>query len=77
MHVDFVSKKIQEKLEVAKNLANQSLKGFGKLSPEDQSVFMNLRGNAHKRVVELTHLENSPYFIKCEVMEISAASKII
>jgi len=51
------------------------LKGFGKLSPEDQSVFMNLRGNAHKRVVELTHLENSPYFIKCEVMDDAGKSK--
>jgi DNA helicase IV len=68
-HVDFVIQKIQEKLEVVKTLANQSLKGFGKLLPEDQAVFMSLRGNAYKRINELTHLESSPYFMKIEVID--------
>jgi hypothetical protein len=60
-HIDFVREKIKEKLETTKVLANQSLKGFGKMPPEDQAVFMSLRGNAWKRVAELTHLEGSPY----------------
>jgi DNA helicase IV len=72
MHVDFVREKILEKLEIAKSLANQSLKGFGKMPPEDQAVFMSLRGNAWKRVAELTHLEGSPYFTKCEIIDESA-----
>ncbi len=68
-HMHSVIAKIKEKLEAAKGLANQSLKGFGKMLPEDQAVFMSLRGHAHKRVRELSHLEGSPYFTKCEVID--------
>ena len=75
LHIDFVIHRIQEKLEVAKVLANQSLKGFGKLLPEEQAVFMSLRGNAHKRISELTHLENSPYFMKCEIVDEEGKNK--
>src|ERR1035437_5786212 len=67
--VELVRTKIQDKLEKAKVLANQSLKGLGKMSPEDQAVFMSLRSNAWKRVTELTHLEGSPYFTKCEIID--------
>lgn len=75
LRIDFVREKIQEKLEAAKVLANQSLKGFGKLTSENQAVFMSLRGNAHKRIVELTHLEGSPYFMKCEITDESGKDK--
>ena len=68
-HIEIVRNKIQEKLETAKGLANQSLRGLGKMSPEDQAVFMSLRSNAWKRVTELTHLEGSPYFTKCEIID--------
>src|ERR1035437_7534321 len=68
-HIILIRGKIQEKLDIAKAMANQSLKGLGKMSPEDQAVYMNLRGNAHKRVADLTHLESSPYFMKCEVID--------
>jgi DNA helicase IV len=68
-HVTFVIKKVQEKLESAKTLANQSLKGLGKMTPENQTLFMNLRAHAHKRVAELTHLESSPYFMKCKIVD--------
>jgi DNA helicase-2/ATP-dependent DNA helicase PcrA len=68
-HVDFVRAKIREKLEIVKAVANQSLKGFGKMPPEDQAVFMSLRGNAYKRINELTHLEDSPYFAKIEIID--------
>ncbi|MEI8174884.1 MAG: AAA family ATPase [bacterium] len=74
-HIDFAIYKIQEKLEVVKVLANQSLKGFGKLPPEDQAVFMSLRGSAHKRIVELTHLKGSPYFMKCEITDEAGKDK--
>ncbi len=68
-HIVFIREKIKEKLEIAKTMANQSLKGLGKMSPEGQAVFMNLRSNAYKRVNELTHLENSPYFMKIEIID--------
>ncbi len=74
-HVDLVRHKIQEKLAMAKELANQSLKGFGKMLPEDQSVFMSLRGHAHKRVSELTQLEHSPYFMKTEIVDEKGENK--
>ena len=69
LHIKFVRSEIAQKLQIAQELANQSLKGFGKLPPEDQAVFMNLRGHAHKRVGELTILESSPYFMKIEIVD--------
>ena len=68
-HIDFIREKIHEKLEMAKVITNQSLKGFGKMPPEDQAVFMSLRGHAYKRVAELTHLESSPYFMKIGIID--------
>jgi DNA helicase-2/ATP-dependent DNA helicase PcrA len=74
-HIDFVRQKIQEKLEVVKMMANQSLRELGKMSPEDQKVYMSLRGNAYKRVAELTHLESSPYFMKTEIVDEKGENK--
>lgn len=74
-HIDFVRTEIGKKLEGAKVLANQSLKGFGKLLPEDQAVFMSLRGHAHKRVAELSVLEGSPYFMKVEIEDDKGINK--
>lgn len=68
-HVSVVVGKIQGKLNSVEQIAHQSLKGFGKLLPEDQAVFMSLRGHAYKRISELTHLKNSPYFMKCEIID--------
>lgn len=74
-HILFVRVKIQEKLETAKAIASQSLQGLGKMSPEDRAVNMNLRGNAYKRVTELTHLEGSPYFMKCKILDEAGKDK--
>jgi DNA helicase IV len=74
-HLDFVRQKIREKLEVVAELKNQSLRGLSKMLPEDQMVFMNLRGSAYKRGAELAHLESSPYFTKCEITDESGKSK--
>jgi DNA helicase IV len=74
-HVDFVRQKIRAKLELVQALANQSLKGFGKMPPEHQAVFMSQRANAYKRVAELTHLDSSPYFIKCEITDEAGENK--
>ncbi|MBP9748058.1 MAG: AAA family ATPase [Candidatus Pacebacteria bacterium] len=74
-HIDFVRLEIQKKLENAKVLASQSLKGFGRLLAEDQAVFMSLRGHAHKRVRELTVLEGSPYFMKIEILDEKGVNK--
>jgi DNA helicase-2/ATP-dependent DNA helicase PcrA len=68
-HINFVREKVREKLAEAKKITEQSLKGLGRMTPEDQALFMNLRGNAFKRFFELTHLESSPYFMKCEVID--------
>ena len=51
LHIDFVRQKIQGKLQVAKELANQSLKGFGKLSSEDQAVFPRLSATRSEKDV--------------------------
>jgi len=75
LHIDFVREKIREKLEETKIIANRSIKGLNKMFPEDQIVFMNSRANAQIRVEELTHLEGSPYFMKCEVIDESGQEK--
>ena len=67
-HVLYIQNKIQEKLEKVGEIANQSLKGLGKMSPEDRVVYMNSRANAQNRLIELNHLNKSPYFIKCEIV---------
>lgn len=68
-HIDFVQDKIQTKLSVVKSFAYQSLKDLSKMSAADQSVYMSQRGNSIKRVAELEHLENSPYFMKTELID--------
>jgi DNA helicase IV len=68
-HIDFVRGKIKERLEVTKTLANKSLRELGRMSLESQMVFMNSRASAQSRVAELTHLEGSPYFMKCKVVD--------
>ena len=68
-HINIVREKILEKVEVTKILANQSLKELGKLSATDQVVFLNGRANAEKRLIELDHLEKSPFFMKCIVLD--------
>jgi len=68
-HADIVIHKIKEKLKIVQEITNQSIKGLGKMLPEDQAVFMSLRGNAYKRTSELKHLEGSPYFTKCDIMD--------
>ena len=74
-HIDFVVEKIKEKLQTTKILANTSLKELSKLSPEDQMVYMNLRAQAQTREVELAHLEGSPYFMKCVVIDEAGEEK--
>ena len=69
MHITFVRERVKEKLAEAKKITEQSLKGLGKMTPEDQALFMNLRASAYKRFFELAHLEGSPYFMKCEVVD--------
>ena len=68
-HIDFIREKVRRQLEITKVIANKSLKEVGRMHPEDQMVYMNLKANAETRVAELTHLESSPYFIKCEIVD--------
>jgi DNA helicase IV len=74
-HIDFVRQKIQDKLEIVKVVANQSLKELSKLSAQDQAIYMNGRGNAYKRIAELEHLNSSPYFMKTEIIDESGKDK--
>jgi DNA helicase IV len=74
-HIKWVKGKINQRLEESKILANQSLKGFGKMDPENQAVFMNLRAHAYKRMAELSHLGSSPYFAKCKIVNEKGESK--
>ncbi len=68
-HIDFVREKIKESLIIVKEQANVSLSELAKLDPADQEVFMNIRANAQDREVALEHLDGSPYFMKCEVID--------
>jgi DNA helicase IV len=67
-HIGFIKQKIQQRLNDVTALANTSLSQISKMAPADQVVYMDLRANAQKRVVELDHLDGSPYFIKCKIV---------
>ena len=68
-HVASVSGKISEKLKVVKKLAEMTLTEIRKLPQSDQMVYMDLKHGAKSRVTELTHLEGSPYFMKCQIID--------
>jgi len=68
VHIDSTRKKIQEKLEDVRFLANRTLAQFNRLAPEDQMAQMHITLNAQTRVEELVHLESSPYFMKCDII---------
>ncbi len=69
LHIDFIRLKVKEQLEVTKVLASKSLKDISRMRPEDQMVQMQLVANAQNRVLELHHLDGSPYFIKCSIVD--------
>ena len=69
LQIDSIRRKILDKLEITEVLANKSLKELGRMAPEDQMVYMQLRANAQNRVVELKNLESSPYFMKCCIVD--------
>lgn len=66
-HIDIVRAKVREKLAMVKVQASKSIKELSKMSAEDQALYNNLKEAAEKRVVELAHLDGSPYFMKCQV----------
>ena len=68
-HVDIVRRKISEKLATVKKLATMALTDIRKLPQSDQMVYMDLKVNAKRRMSELSHLEGSPYFMKCEIID--------
>lgn len=68
-HIAFIQKKILEKVETTKIIANQSLKELSRMRGTDQVIFLNSRANAEKRLIEFAHLKNSPFFMKCEVVD--------
>ena len=68
-HVASVRGKISEKLKVVKKLADMTLTEIRKLPQSDQMVYMDLKHGAKSRVIELAHLEGSPYFMKCQIVD--------
>lgn len=65
-----VRSKIDEHLQEMRVSANKSIREISKMKPENQPVEMQLRAIAIQRVEELTHLYKTPYFIKCEAVDI-------
>ena len=68
-HIETVTAKIGEKLELVKKFANMSLSDVRKMPQSDQMVYMDLRVNAKNRIGELAHLKGSPYFTKCKILD--------
>ena len=68
-HVLFVRSKISQKLAIVKKLAEMTLTEIRKLPQSDQMVYMDLKHGAKYRVEELVHLESSPYFMKCRIVD--------
>ncbi|MEI6316661.1 MAG: UvrD-helicase domain-containing protein [bacterium] len=68
-HIDVVRSVIGQKLKEVKAFANMSLTDVRRMPQSDQLVYMDLRVGAQKRVTELSQLEGSPYFTKCEIID--------
>ena len=56
-HIETVTAKIGEKLELVKKFANMSLSDVRKMPQSDQMVYMDLRVNAKNRIGELAYLK--------------------
>ncbi|MFA7000249.1 MAG: AAA family ATPase [Candidatus Paceibacterota bacterium] len=75
LHINFICGKIRDRLEITKVLASKSTKEIARMHPEDQLVQMQLKANAENRVIELTNLESSPYFMKFYITDEDGVSK--
>ena len=74
-HIVFIRGKIKENLEKTKVIASKNLRDISKMRPEDQMAQMQLVANAQNRLVELEHLDSSPYFIKCSIKDENGEDK--
>ena len=68
-HINVVREVVGQKLKEVRAFANMSLTDVRKMPQSDQMVYMDLRAGAQKRVIELSQLEGSPYFTKCEIVD--------
>ena len=75
LHISFIQEKVLENLENTKVFASKTIREISRMRPEDQLVQMQLKANAENRLVELTNLECSPYFMKCNIIDEEGISK--
>jgi len=67
-HLTNVRVSIQSEFEKLKKTLKLSEKRFAGLSYADQMVERVILANGKKRIVELDHLEGSPYFVRCDIL---------
>ena len=74
-HIELVREKINDKIVVVKKLVDMPLSQVRKLPESDQMVHMDLKFSGKRRLSELYHLEGSPYFTKCEIVDDEGETK--
>lgn len=67
-HIAHVQKRIQESLKETEKQANMDMRKIGRMLPDEQVVYVQIKGHAMRRVEELNRLSGSPYFTKCQVI---------
>lgn len=68
-HIEDTRHKVSAELDTVRVAANKNVREIAKMRPEVQMVEMQLKGSAERRVEELEQLYQTPYFIKCEVLD--------
>ncbi len=67
-HISYLQERVSLKKQEVMLLNDKNLRELKGLSPEDRVVFMQTRAQLENRVIELDHLNSTPYFAKCEIV---------
>ncbi len=74
-HIKHIIGIIHTEKERVTKIANTDFSEVRKMSSQDQLTFMRMQSMQENRVAELAHLENSPYFTKCIIVDESGEEK--
>ncbi len=74
-HISFIQKKVIQIKESIKELNDKDLKQISTMKPGDRAVQMIAKMQLDERIIELNHLEKTPYFAKCEFIQKQTGDK--
>ncbi|MFH1187648.1 MAG: hypothetical protein V1688_02170, partial [bacterium] len=67
-HLQKVRSKIKDTIEQIGKFQSKNIKEINSMSGSDKLVLARMSAHYNKRKKELSHLQSSPYFIRCDVV---------